>query len=228
MLLLLAAAAAAVCPPSCHQIVLLLAPPHHTPAGVDKARDLAVLKVNAPAALLRPVRLADSASVRVGQACLAIGNPFGEGGGTRGGGWPVVGGPGAASCSRSAGGSCCTLSFRPNLLPLFSTPMFAGFERTLTSGVVSALGRGFQSQTGSVIGGGIQTDAAGACVGGWDAGCARRRAGCSHQAGVRCQTHCHTPAHTASCHARRARPKLPPEQSTPATAAARCWTSRAT
>lgn len=36
-----------------------------------------------------------------------------------------------------------------------------GFERTLTSGVVSALGRGFQSQTGSVIGGGIQTDAAG-------------------------------------------------------------------
>lgn len=39
-----------------------------------------------------------------------------------------------------------------------------GFERTLTSGVVSALGRGFQSQTGSVIGGGIQTDAAGAAV----------------------------------------------------------------
>lgn len=37
-----------------------------------------MLKVNAPAALLRPVRLADSGSVRVGQACLAIGNPFGK------------------------------------------------------------------------------------------------------------------------------------------------------
>ncbi|KAL4431590.1 hypothetical protein ABPG77_001432 [Micractinium sp. CCAP 211/92] len=79
--------------------------------GADKARDLAVLKVNAPAALLRPVTLGDSSAVRVGQACLAIGNPF-------------------------------------------------GFERTLTTGVVSALGRGFQSQTGSTIGGGIQTDAA--------------------------------------------------------------------
>ncbi|PSC76877.1 protease Do-like chloroplastic isoform X1 [Micractinium conductrix] len=79
--------------------------------GADKARDLAVLKVNAPASLLRPLRLEDSAAVRVGQACIAIGNPF-------------------------------------------------GFERTLTTGVVSALGRGFESQTGSTIGGGIQTDAA--------------------------------------------------------------------
>lgn len=79
--------------------------------GADKARDLAVLKVKAPASLLRPVSLGDSAAVRVGQSCLAIGNPF-------------------------------------------------GFERTLTTGVVSALGRGFQSQTGSTIGGGIQTDAA--------------------------------------------------------------------
>ncbi|PRW59774.1 protease Do-like chloroplastic isoform X1 [Chlorella sorokiniana] len=79
--------------------------------GADKARDLAVLKVKAPADLLRTVSLGDSSAVRVGQACLALGNPF-------------------------------------------------GFERTLTSGVVSALGRGFQSQTGSVIGGGIQTDAA--------------------------------------------------------------------
>jgi len=68
---------------------------HPLPAGADKARDLAVLKVNAPASLLRPVPLGDSAGVRVGQACLAIGNPF-------------------------------------------------GFERTLTTGVVSALGRGFQ------------------------------------------------------------------------------------
>jgi S1-C subfamily serine protease len=35
-----------------------------------------------------------------------------------------------------------------------------GFEHSLTTGVVSALGRGFQSQAGSTIGGGIQTDAA--------------------------------------------------------------------
>ena len=35
-----------------------------------------------------------------------------------------------------------------------------GFDHTLTKGIVSALGRGFQSQTGSIIGGGIQTDAA--------------------------------------------------------------------
>jgi S1-C subfamily serine protease len=35
-----------------------------------------------------------------------------------------------------------------------------GFEHTLTVGVVSALGRGFQSMTGSTIGGGIQVDAA--------------------------------------------------------------------
>lgn len=50
------------------------APP---PPGADKARDLAVLQVNAPPALLRPVTLGDSAGVRIGQACLAIGNPFG-------------------------------------------------------------------------------------------------------------------------------------------------------
>lgn len=35
-----------------------------------------------------------------------------------------------------------------------------GFAHTLTIGVVSALGRGFQSNTGSTIGGGIQTDCA--------------------------------------------------------------------
>ncbi|EFN53304.1 hypothetical protein CHLNCDRAFT_25936 [Chlorella variabilis] len=81
-------------------------------AGADKARDLAVLKVSAPASLLRPLPLGDSSSVRVGQGCLAIGNPF-------------------------------------------------GFERTLTTGVVSALvACSLLSQTGSTIGGGIQTDAA--------------------------------------------------------------------
>ena len=35
-----------------------------------------------------------------------------------------------------------------------------GFDHTLTKGIISSLGRGFQSQTGSTIGGGIQTDAA--------------------------------------------------------------------
>ena len=79
--------------------------------GADKARDLAVLKVAAPAALLRPLPLAESSTLRIGQTVLAIGNPF-------------------------------------------------GLEHTLTTGVISALGRGFQSQTGSTIGGGIQTDCA--------------------------------------------------------------------
>eukprot|EP00890_Picochlorum_soloecismus_P001710 jgi/Picsp_1/253/NSC_00252-R1_protease do-like chloroplastic-like len=35
-----------------------------------------------------------------------------------------------------------------------------GFDHTLTKGIISYVGRGFQSQTGSTIGGGIQTDAA--------------------------------------------------------------------
>jgi len=35
-----------------------------------------------------------------------------------------------------------------------------GFDHTLTKGIISYIGRGFQSQTGSTIGGGIQTDAA--------------------------------------------------------------------
>lgn len=48
---------------------------HPCRAGADKARDLAVLKVKAPADLLRPVTLGDSSAVRVGQACLALGNP---------------------------------------------------------------------------------------------------------------------------------------------------------
>ncbi len=34
-----------------------------------------MLKVKAPADLLRPVTLGDSGAVRVGQACLALGNP---------------------------------------------------------------------------------------------------------------------------------------------------------
>ncbi|PSS30455.1 Protease Do-like [Actinidia chinensis var. chinensis] len=45
--------------------------------GADRAKDLAVLKVEAPEELLRPVKVGQSSSLRVGQQCLAIGNPFG-------------------------------------------------------------------------------------------------------------------------------------------------------
>lgn len=45
--------------------------------GADRRRDLAVVKVNAPPEALRPVQLGASSSLRVGQLCLAIGNPFG-------------------------------------------------------------------------------------------------------------------------------------------------------
>jgi hypothetical protein len=69
------------------------------------------LQVDAPVELLRPVNLGQSSKLRVGQRCLAIGNPF-------------------------------------------------GFDHTLTVGVVSGLNRDIYSQTGVVIGGGIQTDAA--------------------------------------------------------------------
>ncbi|KAG0582626.1 hypothetical protein KC19_3G073600 [Ceratodon purpureus] len=79
--------------------------------GADKTKDLAVLDVDAPVELLRPVNLGQSSKLRVGQRCLAIGNPF-------------------------------------------------GFDHTLTVGVVSGLNRDIYSQTGVVIGGGIQTDAA--------------------------------------------------------------------
>ncbi|RPJ46111.1 MAG: PDZ domain-containing protein [Chloroflexi bacterium] len=46
--------------------------------GNDPSSDLAVIKVeNAPAGLLKPVALADSAQLKVGQIAIAIGNPFG-------------------------------------------------------------------------------------------------------------------------------------------------------
>ncbi|CAL5370647.1 unnamed protein product [Camellia sinensis] len=45
--------------------------------GADRAKDLAVLKVEATEELLRPVKVGQSSSLRVGQQCLAIGNPFG-------------------------------------------------------------------------------------------------------------------------------------------------------
>jgi S1-C subfamily serine protease len=45
--------------------------------GFDPATDVAVLKVDAPAKLLEPVRFGSSADLRVGQRVFAIGNPFG-------------------------------------------------------------------------------------------------------------------------------------------------------
>ena len=45
--------------------------------GADRAKDLAVLKVEAPETLLKPIRVGQSNSLKVGQQCLAIGNPFG-------------------------------------------------------------------------------------------------------------------------------------------------------
>jgi len=47
--------------------------------GTDPDSDLAVLKVDVPAAQLRPVAIADSQQVHVGQLAVAIGNPFGLG-----------------------------------------------------------------------------------------------------------------------------------------------------
>ncbi|AED94481.1 Trypsin family protein with PDZ domain-containing protein [Arabidopsis thaliana] len=45
--------------------------------GADRAKDLAVLKVDAPETLLKPIKVGQSNSLKVGQQCLAIGNPFG-------------------------------------------------------------------------------------------------------------------------------------------------------
>ncbi|KAJ0975300.1 hypothetical protein J5N97_017265 [Dioscorea zingiberensis] len=45
--------------------------------GADRAKDLAVLKVDASLDLLKPINVGQSSALRVGQQCLAIGNPFG-------------------------------------------------------------------------------------------------------------------------------------------------------
>ena len=79
--------------------------------GYEPDKDVAVLKIDAPAEQLTPIVMGTSADLQVGQKVLAIGNPF-------------------------------------------------GFDRTLTVGVVSALGREIQSMNGRKIRGVIQTDAA--------------------------------------------------------------------
>jgi len=79
--------------------------------GVSQDKDLAVLKISAPAEKLHPIPLGDSRNLLVGQRVFAIGNPF-------------------------------------------------GLDQTMTSGIVSALGREIQSVTGRTIQGVIQTDAA--------------------------------------------------------------------
>ncbi|MBL8815432.1 MAG: trypsin-like peptidase domain-containing protein [Planctomyces sp.] len=47
------------------------------PVGVDPINDMAVIRIKAPPELLFPVRLGDSAGLRVGMKVFAIGNPFG-------------------------------------------------------------------------------------------------------------------------------------------------------
>ncbi|OGR57824.1 MAG: 2-alkenal reductase [Elusimicrobia bacterium GWA2_69_24] len=79
--------------------------------GVAADKDLAVLKISAPADKLKALPLGTSHDLQVGQQVLAIGNPF-------------------------------------------------GLDQTLTTGVISALGREIQSLTGRPILGAIQTDAA--------------------------------------------------------------------
>jgi len=79
--------------------------------GTDPHTDLAVIKVDVPAAMLHPVELGDSDTLRVGQRAIAIGNPF-------------------------------------------------GFERTVTTGIISAVGRVLRQMSGFSLPNLIQTDAA--------------------------------------------------------------------
>jgi S1-C subfamily serine protease len=79
--------------------------------GSDSSTDVALLKVNASKELLRPLRLGDSSKAEVGDAVVAIGNPF-------------------------------------------------GLDRTVTTGIVSALQRKLEAPNGFTIDNVIQTDAA--------------------------------------------------------------------
>ena len=79
--------------------------------GLERSKDLAVLKIGAPAEKLFPLPIGTSSDLKVGQFAMAIGNPF-------------------------------------------------GLDQTLTTGVVSALGREVKSLTGVAIRGVVQTDAA--------------------------------------------------------------------
>jgi S1-C subfamily serine protease len=79
--------------------------------GVAPDKDLAVLKIDAPADKLNPLPLGDSDQLEVGRKVLAIGNPF-------------------------------------------------GLDSTLTTGIISALGREISSPNGRRIRNVIQTDAA--------------------------------------------------------------------
>ncbi len=45
--------------------------------GFEKEKDIAVLKIDAPASELHPIRVGSSQNIRVGQSVYAIGNPFG-------------------------------------------------------------------------------------------------------------------------------------------------------
>jgi S1-C subfamily serine protease len=45
--------------------------------GTDSDSDLAVVKVNMPTDQIKPLQMADSSQVKVGQLAIAIGNPFG-------------------------------------------------------------------------------------------------------------------------------------------------------
>ena len=79
--------------------------------GVAPAKDLAVLRIDAPRERLKPLPVGSSADLRVGQSVYAIGNPF-------------------------------------------------GLDQTLTTGIISALGREIESVAQVPIKDVIQTDAA--------------------------------------------------------------------
>ncbi len=79
--------------------------------GKAPDKDIAVLQIDAPAELLKPVTVGTSHDIQVGQKSFAIGNPF-------------------------------------------------GLDQTLTTGVISALGREIDAVTGRKIDDVIQTDAA--------------------------------------------------------------------